>query len=168
MLLRSLGTACGWTHPDGPDTLKTMRRAATHEDAQLILQLYDMRRETRMREARSWFSANCNFGSWLDFQRSHPMGSDGSERFWQVVSYWDMVGSFVAAGVLHKELFFESAGEMVFVWLRVEPMLAEMREAWREPRMLRSLQQAGNDYAEWTEKQSPGAYEAMKKFVAGE
>ncbi len=94
------------------------------------------------------------------------MGSAENTSFWQVVSYWDMVASFLVSGVLHKDLFFQSGGEMLFVWLRVEPLLAGFRESWKDPKMLSNLESAAKEFVEWWSKRSPGAYEAMKGFVS--
>ena len=144
-----------------------MTPCATYDDVNLTIKLYDLRRETRMREARSWFGTHCRFRSADEFEKACPMGSKENTSFWQVVSYWDMVASFLTSGVLHKDLFFQSGGEMLFVWLRVEPMLAGFRKSWKDPKMLSNLETAANEHAEWWSRRSPGAYEAMKGLVSG-
>ena len=118
-----------------------------------------------MREARTWFSRHCRFGSLDEFGQACPAGSDESASFWQVVSYWEMVASFLTSGVLHKDLFFQSGREMLFVWMRVKPMLVGLRESCKDPTMLGNLETASNEYAEWWSKRSPDAFEAMKGFV---
>ena len=100
-----------------------MTSRPTYDDANLILRLYDMRREERMRKARAWFTANFKPKSWDDLQKMAPGGSDENASYRMVVTYWDMVGSFITAGVLNKELFFESGREMLLVWERMRDIL---------------------------------------------
>lgn len=143
-----------------------MNPCATYDDVNLIIKLYDLRREARMREARTWFSRHCRFGSLDEFEKACPAGSDESTSFWQVVSYWDMVASFLTSGVLHKGLFFQSGREMLVVWMRVKPMLVGIRESCKDPTMLSNLETASSEYAEWWSERSPGTFEAMKGFVS--
>src|SRR5437588_10238957 len=113
---------------------------AIYDDVNLILKLYDMRREERLRAARAWFSANFKPKSYAEFQQLCPTGSDPNAFARQVMTYWDMVGSFVNAGVLNRELFFQSGRELLFVWLRVEPFLADYRAAVKDPNFLGHLE----------------------------
>jgi hypothetical protein len=84
----------------------------TAEDAQIIMRLYDLRREPEMRKARAWFA-----GFWP--KDAHEIirvinGADPQENAWfrQVTGYWEMAASFVLRGVLSEELFFDSGGEL--------------------------------------------------------
>jgi hypothetical protein len=95
----------------------------TYDDANLILRLYDMRREERMRKARAWFTANFKVKTWEELQKLAPGGSDENASYRMVVTYWDMVGSFITSGVLNKELFFESGRELLLVWERMRDVL---------------------------------------------
>lgn len=103
------------------------------EDAEIILRLYDLRRETEMRKARSWFA-----GWWprnaQDVVRV-IQGADPQENAWfrQVSGYWDMAASFVLRGVLNEELFLDSGGEMWFVLAKLYPFLKEVRETTNSP-----------------------------------
>ena len=144
-----------------------MKPCATYDDVNLVIKLYDLRREARLREARTWFGEHCRFSSAAEFEAACPMGSEGSTLFWQVVTYWEMVASFLTSGVLHKDLFFQSGGEMIFTWLRVEPLLGGLREAMQDSNLLCNLETASKWYIEWLSGRSPGAYEAMKDMMAG-
>ena len=95
---------------------------ATYDDVNLILKLYDIRREDKMRAARAWFFANFKPKSMAEFQQLCPPGSEPNAYARQVSSYWDMAASFITAGVLNDELFFQNSRELLFVWLRVEPI----------------------------------------------
>jgi hypothetical protein len=104
-------------------------KSATAADAQLILQLYDFRREDEMRKARHFISAEFwpeSAEDTLRLARAYP----STENTWlrQVTSYWEMAASFVLRGALHEELFFDVSGEMYCVFAKFKPFLTEIRQ----------------------------------------
>lgn len=138
----------------------------TYDDATLILRLYELRREARLRQARAWFFANCKgVKSYEELMKIAPGGSDENASFRMVTSYWDLAASFVTSGVLHKELFFQSGRELLLVWERVRALVPSMRDAYQDAHYLRHLEAVGNEFAAWWKKDSPGAYEAFVKRV---
>ena len=96
-----------------------MVQRPTYGDANVVLRLYEMRREPRMRQARAWFTANCKVKSYEELLKLAPSGTDENASVRMVTSYWDLVASFMTSGVLHKELFFQSGRELLLVWERV-------------------------------------------------
>ncbi len=142
-----------------------MRPCATYDDVTLILRLYELRREPRMREARAWFASSYRAASLKQFHSLCPRGSKKNASFRQVTTYWEMVASFITSGVLQKELFFESGRELLVVWVRLEPVLAEMREAFRDPAQYGNLEAVAKDFIAWWEQRSPGAYEAFRARI---
>ncbi len=82
-----------------------------------------------------------------------------------VVSYWDLVASFMTSGVLNKELFFQSGRELLVVWERVRDFLPSLRETYKDPNYLRHLEAVGNDYAAYYQGQSADAYAAFLKRI---
>ena len=105
-------------------------RPATHADAELILKLYELRREPVMRAARHFITAEFwpkSVDEILEIVRA--FGTERNEWFRQVIGYWEMVSSFVNRGVLERELFLDYAGELVFVYAKFRPFLAELRAA---------------------------------------
>src|ERR1700692_1633460 len=94
-------------------------RPATIDDVNLILRLYEMRREARMREARRWFISSFKLKSYADFPALCPAGSEENASFRMLVTYYEMVASFMTSGVLHAELFYQSGREMLVVWERI-------------------------------------------------
>ncbi|MDT7690602.1 MAG: hypothetical protein QOJ70_3739 [Acidobacteriota bacterium] len=94
------------------------------KSAELILKLYDLRREEVMRQARNWFFT-FNPESIEDIQRT-AMG-EHSAYFRMVTSYWDMACSFVNHGAIDAEMFNDAAGEHVFVFVKIQPFLEQMR-----------------------------------------
>src|SRR4051812_42011292 len=98
-------------------------RPATYEDANLLLRLYELRREEKLRKAREWFSKNFHVSNLEEFQKQYPPGSEENAYVRMVQSYWDMAASFVTSGVLQRELFMENSRELLFVWERVRDIV---------------------------------------------
>lgn len=134
---------------------------ATYDDANLLLRLYDLRREPKMREARAWFVANWKPKSMAELGELCPPGSDNNAKMRQVVSYWDMCASFINAGVLNPELFFDNNRECLVVWLRVRKLIPEIRAAYKEPMFWKNLEVVGNQFCAHLDKVSPGSLEAF-------
>ena len=140
---------------------------ATYDDANLLLRLYVMRREEKMREARAWFVANFKPKSMADIQQLCPPGSEANARMRMVSTYWDMAASFVTAGVLNPELFFANSREMLLVAVRLRPVLAEIRAAYKDPTFLANLETVAQQYSDYLNKVSPGTLEAFTARVGG-
>jgi hypothetical protein len=140
---------------------------ATYDDVNLILRLYDMRREEKMRAARSWFVANFRPKTMAEFNHLCPPGSEENAMARQVTSYWDMVASFIQAGVLNAELFFQSNRELLVVWVRVQPLVEDVRAAFKDPGYMRNLEAVGEAYIEYLNKVGPETYSAFKTRVGG-
>jgi len=141
--------------------------AATYDDANLILKLYDMRREPKLREARAWFVANFKVKSLEEFQKLCPPGSEPNASYRMVTSYWEMVASFITAGVLHPELFYQTGRELLLVWERVRDLMPELRGAYKHQNELKNLETAAQGYIAWWNVHAPGAYDAFSKRIRG-
>jgi hypothetical protein len=96
-----------------------------YESADLILKLYDLRREETMRKARAWM-VSFNPESAQDVL--DVLFGEHSAYFRQVVSYWDMAASLVLAGAIDEEMFAEANGEHLFHFAKIEPFLEELRQ----------------------------------------
>jgi hypothetical protein len=108
-----------------------------HEDANLILKLYDLRRETVMREARNWFFT-FNPTSVQDFME--VMMGEHSGHYRMVVSYWEMAASMVNQGAIDEALFNASGGEIVFIYAKIEKFIPELRALFGGPEMLQNME----------------------------
>jgi hypothetical protein len=115
----------------------------THADAELILKLYDLRREAELRKARSWMVGTF----WPQSADEiiaviRAMNTQENAWFRQVGGYWGMAASFVAHGVLSEELFLEPSfsGEMFFIYAKVAPFLKELREKTQNPGLFANLE----------------------------
>ena len=140
---------------------------ATFDDVNLILRLYDMRREDRLRDARKWFTGSFKVKSFEEFQALCPPGSEPNASYRMVTTYWEMVASFLTSGVINAELFYQSGRELLFVWERVRDILPTVREKFGNPRELKNLEDAATSYIAWWNETAPGAYEAFTKRVRG-
>jgi hypothetical protein len=107
----------------------TDTRNATAADAELILRLYDLRREPEMRKARNWVTFQFWPVNFEDVQRILvARGSEENRHCRQVCSYWDMACSLVVRGALNPDLFYDSNGEAYFLYAKMKPYLAQIRE----------------------------------------
>jgi hypothetical protein len=113
-----------------------MAKKATAHDAELILKLYDLRREAEMRKARHWFTVEFWPQSADDLIKV-ASAFPSQENAWirQVGGYWDIASSFVLQGALNEELFLQPGfcGEMFFILAKVYPFLKEFREKTNNP-----------------------------------
>lgn len=132
-----------------------------HEDADLILKLYDLRRETVMREARNWLFT-FNPTSIQDVMET-MMGEHGA-HFRMVISYWDMACALVTNGAIDEELFNQTNGEHVFVYMKVEPVLQDIRAMFNNPEFLKNLETVVKRIPD-IETKLPEMRERMTKFA---
>src|SRR5512132_2379268 len=107
------------------------------DDADLILKLYDFRREATMREARNWFFT-FNPTSAAEYMEA-MMGPDGA-YLRMVISYWDMAASLVNNGAIDEQMFNDANGEHLFIFAKIEPILEELRQQWQQPDMLKHFE----------------------------
>lgn len=112
----------------------------TYQDAELVLKLYDLRREAVMREARSWM-ATFNPQSIDDVTK---VMSDFTKKenayLRQVCGYWEMAAAFIVHGTLNADLAYDTLGEMYFVYAIMEPVVEEFRQKFNSPDFFRNVQ----------------------------
>jgi hypothetical protein len=126
-----------------------------HHDAELVIKLYELRREPVMRESRKTLNAQFWPRSFDDVlavtKADHPL----NPAYRQVGTYWEMVYGMAKHGVLHSEFMMESCGEGMFLFAKLEPYVAEYRERI-SPLAFRN--------AEWISKNSPAALVVLDLF----
>jgi hypothetical protein len=108
-----------------------------HEDATLILKLYELRREEVMRKARGWYIRDFNPATMDDFMQA--MSGEHSGYLRMVVSYWDMAATLVNEGAINLQMFDKANAEHIVVFCKVEKLLPEIR-ATMAPHFARSLE----------------------------
>ena len=102
-------------------------RKPTHADAELLIRLYEIRREPELRRARQWFMNEFRPGEWSEIKARYMSFTDEDRWFRMATSYWEMVATIVNRGALHAELFFDHSGEAIVVWERCQPWIAGAR-----------------------------------------
>jgi hypothetical protein len=137
----------------------------THEQGKLQLEIFELRREARLRQARDWFAKNYFAENLDDALRIAPMGTEAGTSYMMVVSYWDQACAYLNHGLLHEELFFETNGEFFFVWERVKPTIQEGRQRFSNPFFLAHLEKAANRFESWSERRAPGHIAAMRQMM---
>jgi hypothetical protein len=106
-------------------------------DADLILKLYDLRREATMREARNWFFT---FNPTNVAEYMEAMMGPNSGYLRMVISYWDMAASLVNNGAIDEQMFNDANGEHLFVFAKIEPILEDLRKQWNQPDILKQYE----------------------------
>jgi hypothetical protein len=120
------------------------------ESADLILKLYDLRREAKMREARNWiFSFNPTS---VDEYFQTMMDPEVGGYLRMVTSYWDMAAALVNHGAIDADMFNETVGEHIMVFAKVEPLLAELRERFQNMDAFKNLEKVIMDAPNGKEK----------------
>ena len=142
-----------------------MASIPTHEQAQLHLQVYDLRREAKLREARDWFQQNYRANTVEEAMRLAPMGSQTGNYVGMVIGYWEQACALLNYGLLNEDLFFETSPEFFGVWELLKPTVPEFRKQFVEPNMLANLEKAAQRYEAWSERRAPGHIAAMRKMM---
>lgn len=135
-----------------------------HHDAELMLRLYDLRREEKLRRARAWFAASFEAQSLEEDQRKYPPDSEEAVFVNMTLSYWDMAASIVNHGLIHEQFFFENNGEISIVWDKVRHLVPAFREMYKNPHAFENLEKLALKYEKWMNERSPGHLEARRKI----
>ncbi len=121
-----------------------MPKKPSATDVQIILHLYDLRREPEMRKARNWWLAEFWPSNADDFVKvALALGSQENNWLRQVAGYWGLAASFVRQGALDANLFLRpaSSGEMFVMFGKVHPFLKELRQELGDPEAFRDIEQ---------------------------
>jgi hypothetical protein len=138
----------------------------SYDEVNLMLRLYDMRREPRLRQARAWFVDHFHPATPEEMAEKYPQGSEENTYIRMVISYWEMVASIVNRGLINDELFFESNGELWVVWDRLRSVVPAWRAAFKNPRMFANIEEAFKRFEAWREKYAPGSNAAMRTMMS--
>ena len=145
-----------------------MANKPTHEQAQLQLQVYDLRREARLRQARDWFQQNYHAETIQEAMRYMTPGSEHGAFVGMVIGYWEQTCALLNYGLLHEDLFFETNGEFFGIWEQLKATVPQFREQFHEPHMLANMEKAARRYEAWSEKRAPGHIAAMREYMKQE
>lgn len=134
-----------------------LKEAPDHHDADLVLKLYDLRREAVMRESRNainskFWPRNADEAVAIT-ANDHPL----NVAFRQTSGYWEMAYGMARHGIIHPDFLVENNGEGLFLFARVEPYLTQIRQAV-SPRAFRN--------AEWVVANCAAAKVLMEGYRA--
>jgi len=138
----------------------------TYDEVNLMLRLYDLRWEPRLRQARAWFTENFHPESPEDMIEKFPQGGEENTFIRMVISYWEMVASIVNRGLINDELFFESNGEIWVVWDRMRTIVPTWRSAFKNPHLFHNIEETCKRLEAWREKRAPGSSAAMRQMLS--
>jgi hypothetical protein len=138
----------------------------THDQANLLLRLYELRREARLREARAWFNAKFWADSSDEMMNKYPPGSEENTNFRMVTSYWEMACGMVNRGLIDDEMFFESGAEFWFVWQKIKPIAAELRAMYHNPIAFAQMEATSKRIEVWWYRVAPKLVEGYRQRIA--
>src|SRR3984893_6309660 len=145
--------------------LEIMETKPTHEQAQLHLQIYEMRREARLRQGRDWYFKNYVVENFDHAMRIAGPGTETGALAMMVLSYWEQACALLNYGLLHEDLFFQTSGEFFGVWEMAKPMVPQGRERFANKQFLANLEQAAKRYESWSDSRTPGQVAGMRQFM---
>lgn len=140
-----------------------MREHPDHHDAELLLRLYDLRREQKLRQARDWLVREFQADSVEEFFRRFPGGEKENDFFRMTISYWEMAASIVNHGLIKEDFFFENTGEFYAVWTKIKHLAPEAREKRKDPDLWKNLEVLSEKYERWMARRAPQALEVFRQ-----
>jgi hypothetical protein len=140
-----------------------VRESPDNYDAELLLRLYELRREEKLRRAREWMMGKFQANSVEDLFERYPPGSEEDAFFRMDLSYWDMAASLVNHGLLKEELFFENTMEPWATWEKVKHLAPALREARKNPLAWKNLETLARKYEQWMAVRAPEALDAFRQ-----
>ncbi len=143
--------------------------APTHQDAHLLLKLYDLRREDKLRESRDFLLLECPmFNSFEEYVAAFPDGSPHAGHVGRAMGYWEMVCNFVDMGILNEDLFNACTGEHVALYAKFKPVIEGFRRAMGNPELMAVLERVAQRHprAALIERDVKARAERMAKVKA--
>jgi hypothetical protein len=142
-----------------------MATQPTHEQAQLHLKVYDLRREARLRQARDWFQQNYKAETMEEAMKIAAPGTEHGTYVGMVIGYWEQACALLNYGLLNEDLFFETSGEFFGVWEQLKAVVPQFREQFKDPTMLSNMEKAAQKFEAWKDKRAPGHIAAMREYM---
>jgi hypothetical protein len=143
-------------------------KKATASDAEICMKLYDLRREAEIRKARNFINFQFHPHSADDIVKlAIAIGTQENAWLRMVFSYWEYAASLLLNGVVHPGLFFSWNGELVFLYAKFQPFLAEVRQKMENPDLLGGVEKAVGSSPE-IKKRVPVIQKRMAKLMAAQ
>ncbi len=133
---------------------------ATAVDAELILKLYELRREEMMRKARNFIVFEFHPKTYAEFAAVREGTGKQENAYWrQVLTYWEMAASLVLRGAIDADLFLDSQGEGIYIYAKFQAFREEI-EKGGQVFMKQTATLSERDPA------AKGAFESSSKMLA--
>lgn len=117
-------------------------REPSQEDAHLMLRIYDLKNGDKLQKAREWLLTMFEAKDLAEFGQLCPPNWETYSDFQRAVSFWQMVASFLTAGVLNATLLFQTDLELLAIWGKIGHLVPELRAAQENPALYRDLELA--------------------------
>jgi hypothetical protein len=140
-----------------------MHDSPDHHDAELLLRLYELRREEKLRSARAWFISQFRAKTLEELHEVCPPNSDENAYFRMTIGYWDMAASLVNRGLIHEQFFFENNGEFWAVWEKARGVIPLLRESFKNPHAYENLEKLALKYEKWMAERAPDHLEVRRQ-----
>ena len=137
----------------------------TFAQAKLQLQLYDLRREPRLRQARQWVLEKYFPATAEEAQRLAPPGSEENASLRMVMSYWENACQLLRYGLLHEDLFFQTTNEFFLIWDRLGDGAEKSRQQMRNPRLFENMEWAAKRYEKWVKRFAPEFLDVLRGYM---
>jgi hypothetical protein len=138
----------------------------SHDQANLLLKLYDLRREAKLREARSWFMAEFHASSAEELLQKYPPNTTMNAQMRMVTGYWEMACGMVNRGLIDDEMFFESGAEFWFIFEKIRPIVPGLRAMFGNPNAFKQMEAAAGRLEQHWSRVAPGMAEFQRKRMA--
>jgi hypothetical protein len=136
-----------------------------YEGVELMLRLYDLRREPRLRKAQNWYLESFYPKSLKEIERNYPHGSTEKTYIKMVLTYWDMVAGILNRGLMDQSLFFENNGEMWVTWDRIRRLVPAWRPSHKNLALFRNMEDACKRSGEAREKNAPNSTVILRRMI---
>ena len=140
-----------------------MRERPDNYDAELLLRLYELRREEKLRRAREWMIVKFQVDNAEGLFKQYPPGSEENTFFRMAVSYWDMAASLVNHSLIKEDLFFENTSEFWLIWEKMRHLAPALRESRKNPLAFKNLETLARKYEQWMAARAPEALDELRK-----
>jgi len=123
--------------------------------AELIVRLYEIRLTDPYRSAAHWFLGDFSAASWAEIEERWPKGSRESEALRTVLEHWDLLGALTHGGAIDQALLFESTGDHLAVWTKLEPWIHDARHALADPALFENIELLVNQHERYARTRAP-------------
>jgi hypothetical protein len=137
----------------------------SYEETNLMLQLYELRSEPRLRTARIWFMESFCLADSGDKTKWFSRGTAEYANIQMVISYWEMASAIVNRGLIDDEFFFENNGEAWIVWERIREIMPKWRSSLRNPALGRNLEEWCGRLEAWRERRAQGSSSVLRQMI---